>query len=96
MKNVANGLKLVIQPKVTNFIAYGTKLGGWLSNVTYGIKLDVWLKNAAYIWYKTIRMTKYEKYIVQFAVNKNIAYGINLEGWQFLSYGMKLGSWQKL
>ena len=26
MENVANGLKLAIQPKVTNFIAYGMKL----------------------------------------------------------------------
>ena len=45
---MANGLKLVIQPKVTHFIAYGKKLGEWLNNVTYGIKLDVWLKNATY------------------------------------------------
>ena len=48
MKNVANGLKLVIQPKVTNFIAYGKKLEGWPNNLTYGMKLDVWLKNDTY------------------------------------------------
>ena len=48
MKNVANGLKLVIQPKVTNFIAYGKKLEGWPNNLTYGMKLDVWLKNYTY------------------------------------------------
>ena len=41
-------------------------------------------------------MTKYEKYIMQFAVTKNIASGIKLEGWQFFSYGIKLGSWQKI
>ena len=44
MENVANGLKLVIQPKVTNFIAYGKKLGEWPNNLTYGMKLEVSLK----------------------------------------------------
>ena len=48
MENVANGLKLVIQPKVTNFIAYGKKLGEWPNNLTYGMKLEVSLKNATY------------------------------------------------
>ena len=48
LKNVANGLKLVIQPKVTHFIAYGKKIEGWPNNVTYGMKLYVWLKNYTY------------------------------------------------
>ena len=48
MTNVANGLKLVIQPQVTNVIAYGKKLGEWTNNVTYGMNLDVWQKKAKY------------------------------------------------
>ena len=42
MKNIVNGLKLVIQTRVTISIEYGKKLHEWPNYITYGMKLDGW------------------------------------------------------